>query len=601
MARTAFPRLFAVVSLVVLVTDAAFLTVNYVTARSAYHRTLHQEGEKLRSGFEVAMAMTYANMLQLATFIGSDPAIQATVLEGRLAVDAEGGGAGGERAAAARRRLADQVQTRWEAMQREFGVRQLHFHLAPGSLSFLRVHAPNKFGDRMDDLRHIIVDTNRDRQPRTGLETGRIYTGLRGVTPLMAADPEKSALQHVGAVEVGSSFEPILDTLDRRLGAGVAILLAKEHVDQAMWTEFIRRYLPGSSDSNCSCYVEATSRETIYRIIGDPLFQSYRGQSVTLPVQVGSQTFGVTRFPLHDYLGMRDQGRAPVGSVVVWADNSATYGEFREGQVFNLIYGVFAFLLVELLLWGALRFGAARLRKELAVRTAQLERSNAELSNFASIVSHDLQAPLRQVVIYLGLIERKLLGKLDEEAREYLDFAIGGGKRMSQMISELLAFSRIGRQPQAAEPVALDAVVATVLRDLSSMIAETGADIAVEGPLPVVRGVPGDIARLMTNLLGNALKYRAPDRPPVIRVSCRRDDGVWRISVADNGSGIREELHDRIFDLFQRGDQANMVDGTGIGLAVAKRIVEMQGGHIWVEPNPEGRGSLFRFTLPGAE
>ncbi|HSV28407.1 MAG TPA: ATP-binding protein [Candidatus Omnitrophota bacterium] len=592
-------RIFMMVTLVILVSDVAFLVANYAAARRSLELSMHQEAEKLRSGFEVAISMTHTNMLQLARFVGSDPRVQQTVLAGRNAVEAEGGGPGGPRAAVARKALMDLVHARWNQMQQEFGVRQLHFHLAPGSLSFLRVHAPDKFGDRMDGLRRIITDVNTDLKPRVGLETGRIYTGLRGVAPLMAVDPATGTEVHLGAVEVGSSFEPVVAALDKSLGAGIAVLLKKEHVDGAMWQDFVRRYLPNEV-TDCGCFVETTSRPDIYTFLKDDGFRAARNQTITFPIKLDGKVFSVTRFPLTDYMASGDPAREPVGSVVLWTDDTEAFAAFERSQMFNLVYGVFGFLLVEAGLWAALRMGAGKLRQELANRTAELSNANAELEKFASIISHDLQAPLRMVVSYLTLIERKLGPGADADTKEFLQFAVDGGRRMSAMIRDLLAYSRVGRTQTDLVPVDLGLVARTVLHDLDGAITETGAGVELADPLPTVKGMAGELTRLLANLVTNAVKYRSPERPLKLRIACVRDGAKVRVEVSDNGIGIPEESRERVFEFFHRVGQQPDVDGTGIGLAVARKVVEMHGGRIWVEPNPAGPGSVFKFTLPAA-
>ncbi|WP_173980271.1 ATP-binding protein [Magnetospirillum sp. UT-4] len=599
-----FFRLFIGLTLVVLLSDLAFLATNYVAGRDALARAMQQEGEKLRSGFAVAMTMTYANMLQLARFVSTDPRVQRTFHEGKRAVEAEGGGPGGEGAAVARQALLELVRERWEQMQAEFGVRQLHFHLAPGSLSFLRVHAAGKFGDRMDDVRHIIVDTNNDGKARTGLETGRIYTGLRGVVPVVALPEDGGG--HFGAVEVGSSFQPIVSALDRQLGAGIAVLLRHEHVDSNMWQEYVDKYFPGEPGA-CDCFVEATSRDDIYAILRDPVFGSIRGKAATDAVSLGERVYAVTRFPLFDYTAEAHPGTPPVGSVVLWTDDTEAVNAFRRSQWVNLGLGVFGFLLVELLLWGGMRLVARRMASELAIRTAELEeqtarleKSNGELDRFASVISHDLQAPNRAVVSYLGLLEEKLAGTLDDEGKEFLGFAVEGGRRMAAMIRDLLAYSRVGRDPAPPEPVALDDVLASVRLDLALAIEEAGATLEV-GPMPTVMGRAGDLTRVFDNLIANAVKYRSPERAPLVRVWAERDGERWCIAVEDNGIGVPMEYRARIFDFFQRAGQKPGIDGTGIGLAVVKKVVEMHGGSIWMDTAPSGAGSVFRFTLPAAD
>jgi len=238
--------------------------------------------------------------------------------------------------------------------------------------------------------------------------------------------------------------------------------------------------------------------------------------------------------------------------------------------------------------------GEAR-RHELLER---LERSNHDLQDFAYVVSHDLQEPLRMVSSYLGLVTRRYDDRLDDDGREFIAFAVDGAKRMSRMISDLVEFSRVETRGHDFSPVDMSTVVEDCLANLALSIDETGAAITVQPDLPNASGDREQLVRLMQNLVGNALKFRSPDHPPVITVGGRvRDDGRREYWVADNGVGIAPEHHQRIFMIFQRVG-ATKVDGTGIGLSVVKRIVERHGGEIHVESDL-GQGATFRFDLPG--
>ncbi|WP_291724867.1 ATP-binding protein [Magnetospirillum sp. 64-120] len=234
-------------------------------------------------------------------------------------------------------------------------------------------------------------------------------------------------------------------------------------------------------------------------------------------------------------------------------------------------------------------------RHELLER---LERSNHDLQDFAYVVSHDLQEPLRMVSSYMGLVNRRYADKLDDDGRDFIAFAVDGAKRMSRMIADLVDFSRVETRGHAFAPVNMTQVVEDCLANLALSIDETGAVIAVQPDLPSAMGDREQLVRLMQNLVGNALKFRSPDRPPQIRIGGRlRDDGRREYWVADNGIGIAAEHHQRIFMIFQRVG-ATQVDGTGIGLSVVKRIVERHGGEITVE-SELGQGATFRFDLPG--
>ncbi|MEJ0012120.1 MAG: ATP-binding protein [Bauldia sp.] len=231
----------------------------------------------------------------------------------------------------------------------------------------------------------------------------------------------------------------------------------------------------------------------------------------------------------------------------------------------------------------------------LTAQTDELTRSNQELAQFAYVASHDLQEPLRMVGSYLELLSRRYEGKLDDEAQEFIGFAVDGATRMKRLINDLLGYSRAGNAPLKLETVEARDVVQTVLAQLALHVAETGADVQV-GRLPKIRVDPVQFSRVFQNLIENALKYRS-DKKPVIRIDARRVDGAIRFAVADNGIGIDPVFKDKIFEIFKRLHGRDRYSGTGIGLAVSKLVVERHGGRIWVEPAPDG-GSIFYFTIP---
>ncbi|MEO0035022.1 MAG: hypothetical protein RLZZ501_1045 [Pseudomonadota bacterium] len=237
--------------------------------------------------------------------------------------------------------------------------------------------------------------------------------------------------------------------------------------------------------------------------------------------------------------------------------------------------------------------------RALEERTRELARSNADLEQFAYVASHDLREPLRMVSSFLGLLERRHGEGFDDEARQFVAFAKDGAQRMDRLILDLLDFSRIGREDLALAPVRLRAAIEQAAANLAVGLAESGARLEIDPGLDAatVRGDAGQLASLFQNLIGNAIKYRSPDRPPVVTLSARRVEGWWQVGVADNGIGIEPDYYERIFRLFQRLHSRERYDGTGIGLALCKKIVERHGGRIWVESRP-GEGSRFLFTLP---
>jgi signal transduction histidine kinase len=234
----------------------------------------------------------------------------------------------------------------------------------------------------------------------------------------------------------------------------------------------------------------------------------------------------------------------------------------------------------------------------LAEHAAELQRSNAELEQFAYVASHDLQEPLRKVTSFCQLLQRRYGGQLDERADQYIDFAVDGAKRMQVLINDLLAFSRAGRSAEELGPVDCDAALATATANLSTQIAEAGAVIEA-GPLPVVRGQLTLMSVVFQNLLGNALKFRG-EQPPRIVITAEPDGAFWSFSVTDNGIGIEPQYADRVFLIFQRLHERAAYPGTGIGLAMCRKIVEYFGGRIWLDTGV-AEGARFRFTVPANE
>jgi two-component system sensor histidine kinase/response regulator len=226
---------------------------------------------------------------------------------------------------------------------------------------------------------------------------------------------------------------------------------------------------------------------------------------------------------------------------------------------------------------------------------AELQRSNAALQQFAHIVSHDLQEPLRMVSTYVQLLARRYQGQLDSEAQEFIGYAVEGAKRMQALIRDLRAYTRVGRQPQPFTSVTCETVLAQILTDLHLAIEEQQATVTHD-PLPTVPRDGQQLRAVFQNLLSNALKFHGPE-PPRIHISARPEDRQWVFSVRDNGIGIGPQHLERVFEVFQRVHTRSEYPGTGIGLAICKKIVEQHGGRIWVESEP-GKGSTFYFTLP---
>ncbi|MFC7879597.1 ATP-binding protein [Isoptericola sp. NPDC057391] len=237
--------------------------------------------------------------------------------------------------------------------------------------------------------------------------------------------------------------------------------------------------------------------------------------------------------------------------------------------------------------------------RELARSNQELERSNRDLEQFAYVASHDLQEPLRKVASFTQLLQKRYGEQLDERADQYIGFAVDGARRMQRLIQDLLSFSRVGRSGSEPEDVDLERALEQVRHDQEGRIVEAGAEITHD-PLPVVRGEKALLTMLLANVVGNAVKFRDPARPPRVHLSARRVTGPepgWELSCTDNGIGIDPQYAERVFVIFQRLHPKDVYSGTGIGLALVKRVVEHHGGRVWLEPAPGG-GTSVRWTLP---
>lgn len=280
-------------------------------------------------------------------------------------------------------------------------------------------------------------------------------------------------------------------------------------------------------------------------------------------------------------------------------------GETGQHLQMALLLSVLAVLLVQgiLVLRPALaniHQGISQLelaKQALQHKSEELARSNAELEQFAYVASHDLQEPLRMVASYTQLLARRYQGKLDRDADEFIGFAVDGATRMQTLIRDLLSYSRVMTQGRSLQPVDTRRAFDAACENLHQAIEESGVAVSV-GSLPVIQADPTQMTQLFQNLLGNALKYRN-ERTPRIHVDARSAEKSWLFSVEDNGIGIEPQYFERIFQMFQRLHTREKYSGTGIGLAICRRIVERHGGKIWVESAP-GRGSTFLFAIPRA-
>lgn len=295
----------------------------------------------------------------------------------------------------------------------------------------------------------------------------------------------------------------------------------------------------------------------------------------------------------------------PMAILVPWALGAGLL-VLEQGGFYGREFALVLFAVCSIILFTALVWWNARMlyeadlkrsdaEEQLRRASADLQRSNTDLQQFAYVASHDLSEPLRMVTSYLQLLEQRCGKNLEAQAREFLNFALDGAQRMDALIQDLLAYARLGLRSRPLEPTDLERVFTESVRNLKVAIEESGATVIHE-PLPTVRGDAVQLAQVFQNLVGNAIKFRST-RPPRVEARAERRDGDWLFVVRDNGIGIDPKFFDRIFVVFQRLHTRREYPGTGMGLAICKKIIERHGGRIWVE-SVAGQGSSFFFTLP---
>ncbi len=362
-----------------LVADGVFVAINYSSDKRSMQQSLDQEGQQLQTSFKVALSMTLDNMSQLATFLAGAPDLRNLFEQGVEAVEQEGGGPGGVESARLRGLLYDSVAPSWARMTEEYQVRQLHFHLGPGSTSFLRVHKPKKFGDNMDDVRHMVVDVNRDSQPRQGFELGRVYAGLRGIVPVFS---DRTPGHQLGALEVGTSFTTLIDSLSASINGEIAILLKEGRVEDATWSR------PGEplNSTPCGCFIEATSSPALEFLLqarsqDDWYEPPEQGRTTLLHTEQGP--IAVTEFALRDYIGERDGHEVSVGRIMIWKPATEIVQDLRDKTWLNIIYAAVGFVLIELALFWGIRLALRQLEQTVDDRTHEIQVLYAQMEEIA--------------------------------------------------------------------------------------------------------------------------------------------------------------------------------------------------------------------------
>ncbi|MHB1356203.1 MAG: sensor histidine kinase [Anaerolineae bacterium] len=518
---------------------------------------------------------------------------------------------------------ADRLLADWrpvfEAMSRDIHLTHLYF-IDRNRICLLRVYDPERRGGLINHS--TTLEAERTGKVASGIELGSLGTfTLRLVQPVF----ESGLL--IGYVELGKEIEDVLLTLHTRSGNQLAVIVHKEYLNRQTWEDGMR-LLGREAD-----WDRLSQSVVVYASQGrlPDAFASWADQFVGDPVHdetdreivFDGKDWRVSSIPLQDVSGK------DVGDLLVMRDISIAHADFARMQTMGGTAGAVLLALLLGFIYVLLHHTDAGIRaQQVALRQSEqreyqtkldeqqrrletekqaaqalrekveeLARSNKELEQFAYVSSHDLQEPLRMVVSYTQLLAERYAGKLDDKADKYINYAVEGATRMQGLIIDLLAYSRVGTRAKPFEETNCSELVSEAIHNLGKAIEENGAEVIV-GDLPTVMADRTQLRLVFQNLIDNAIKFRT-DTPPRVEITAQQSGENWEFCMADNGIGIDPQFYDRIFIMFQRLHERGKYAGSGMGLAICKKIVERHGGRIWIE-SEVGKGSRFWFTIPVA-
>lgn len=373
-------KAFWVVSLIILLSDGLFIFVNYTATQETLYENLARQGHQQEISFQLNLRDQGLHMQQFATYLANQPEIRDLFLAGKQAVEREGGGRGGEEAMRIRQELFDMVSPGWQKVTGNYQVRQLHFHLGPRDISFLRVHKPGKFGDDLSTIRHTITHAIEENRPTHGFESGRVYAGIRGVVPIRVEHPDGS-VSVAGALETGSSFTQMLDVLEADIGASFSVLLTDQYFHHTHWPGFAAK-LKQKNPMVDGWYIEGTADQAKIRsMLRDASVKAALGTRQPVITRVEGIDYSVYSFPFRDFLRAENPELDPIGMVVSWRDASAELAAADSSLRNNLMLGVIGFLIVESLLFSAWTLARRQLQRVIDRQLSELSEVNYALQH----------------------------------------------------------------------------------------------------------------------------------------------------------------------------------------------------------------------------
>ncbi|MCG7982632.1 MAG: ATP-binding protein [Candidatus Thiodiazotropha lotti] len=637
-------RLFLLISLFILVTDSFFVWLNYISSRDAMYESLQDELSEAGSAFNISLDSNMDMLQQTALFVASDKRVQDLFLAGKLAVESEGGGAGGSESDRIRQQLYELLEPGWSEMRKQFNLRQLHFHLAPGARSFLRVHQREKYGDRLDDIRHTVVDANQLQRTTRGFEIGRPYAGIRGVSPVYAT--VDGVRIHIGAVEAGMSFSQILDLLIRHTHVNYAVLIKQQELQNRVWSESLKQLYAGRPPVS-GYYIEASSDDKkSAQLLSDRALHRTLFDESKIYIQDGAEPLAMIALPFYDYQGWKNPDREHIGHILMWRDASTLIANFNKSFSNNILFAVAVFVLLELILYLGMRRVTQQLESEVKFQTGQLSESNTKLAhrNTALIHSlHELKATQKQLIesekmaslagLVAGMaheintpvgtsitaashlkdrvVKIRQHFERDEMTRTDLDGFFNSSEKACDIL--LSNLQRSGDLVKSFKLVAVDQsslkrrlfdmceYLQEIKQSLQPRLKYSQYRLEIECLSPIeLNTCPGVLSQVITNLVLNSIIHGFgddPDQPGLMRIEVTSvGDSNVRLVYTDDGVGIAEHHIDRIFEPFYTTNRE--VGGSGLGLhLVYNSVTTHLGGTIQLESKPHA-GVRFTIEFP---
>jgi signal transduction histidine kinase len=579
-------KVFLTLSLSLLVFESIFVYFAYHNDVDSFKENQAAKGKSDLEYLQQYVANSQTMMLQLATYIIGEERIQEDFKKGR-----ENFLKGNfKQADVYRKKILKHIGKSWNEVQKKYNVRQLHFHIGPGDTSFLRVHKPKKFGDDLAGIRHTIVDAIKYNKEVTGFESGRVYSGLRGVVPITDGG------EAIGAIETGTSFRFLLEELNDLTSIDYAVVLDLNLLKSTMWKDDYDKFVYEKRPIR-NHYVESTTNPNLAKIVlKDSKFLGQMKSSNEIFHFDDGRIISVSMENLKDYRSEKNNTPG-VGHLITFRDITVAHQEFRDQLERKLWLAFYVYIFLILVFYFGITLSTSKLDKIIAGQIEDLEQRNEDLKMINKAISHDLKSPLALITGYsevaLESLDEMPKGELCDGVRDNVATIHNSAIEMGRLIEDLLRYSSKGLDGMYLRETMISSVIKSAMKQLRMQLSRTGAEINIDGGESTIFCSPELITQVFTNLLSNSLKYSKDNIKPIINISTSQTVQHVVVTVEDNGIGMTKDRIPKIFDRFVRVHDENYdVEGHGIGLNRVKIILTDHKAEIEVESEP-GVGTIF--------